>query len=151
MRAPAGGRRGAPRSARAASTPHRTARGVRSDHGMGLIEVIVGLGLVALCIIGMNALVVSMTRGNLSARLIDQASRLAAAKINDLRKAGYDKAPVGTTTDLSWSAGAGTGVIFVRTTTVASGALSDLRAVTVTMSWNDRGERRSVFATEIAK
>lgn len=131
--------------------PHGQASGAFSDRGMGLIEVIVGIGLVALCIIGMNSLVVSMIRGNLSARLIDQASRLAAAKMNDLRKAGYDKMPVGTTTDVSWSASANTGVIFVRTTTVASGVFSDLRTVTVTMSWNDRGARQSVFATEIAK
>jgi hypothetical protein len=118
---------------------------------MGLIEVIVGLGLVAICILGMNSLLVAMIRGNLSARLTDQASRLAAAKINDLQKAGYDKVPVGTSQEVWWSASEGTGVSFIRTTTVQGGAFADLRAVTITVSWNDRGARQSLFSTEIGK
>jgi hypothetical protein len=124
---------------------------MRFSAGMGLVEVIVGLGLVATCIIGMNALVVAMIRGNVTARLTDQASRLAATKIDDLQKAGYDKVPVGTSSEVWWSVGDGAGVSFIRTTTVSAGAFADLRAVTVTVSWNDRGTRQSLFSTEIRK
>ncbi|MDX2166349.1 MAG: hypothetical protein SF182_04775 [Deltaproteobacteria bacterium] len=118
--------------------------------GMGLIEVIVGLGLLAVCIIGMNALVMSLIRGNLSARLTDQASRLAQTKIEELRGAGYDKATVGSSTDLWWSAAAGGSVAFQRTTTIAAGPVANTRAVTVTVSWTDRGKRSETFTSELA-
>ena len=105
----------------------------------------------AIRIIGMNALVVTMTRGNLSAQLNDQATRLAATKIEELQSAGYDQITVGTTSDKWWSASTGSSVLFTRTTAVTAGALPNLRAVTVTLSWNDRGLRQSVFSTEIGK
>jgi Tfp pilus assembly protein PilV len=123
----------------------------RRQAGMGLIEVIIGLGLIAICIIGLNALVVAMIRGNLSARLNDQATQLAAAKISDLQHAGYDKTKLGTSSDVWWSAPSGSSVYFTRTTTVAEGSLPDTRSVTITMEWNDRGTRRSGFTTEIGK
>jgi hypothetical protein len=118
---------------------------------MGLIEVVVGLGLVAICIIGMNALVITMIRGNLSAQLIDQATRLADARMDELESVGYDNVPVGTTSDTWWSMASGTGVRFDRTTTVAAGPLTNTRTLTVTMRWADRGERVEAFSTEISK
>jgi hypothetical protein len=118
---------------------------------MGLIELIVGLGLLAICIIGMNALVVSLIRGNLSAQLNDQATALGAAKIAELRSLGYDEIPLGTTTDKWWSAATGSSLVFVRQTTVRAAALPDLLAVTVTVSWFDHAPRQSAFTSEIAK
>jgi len=118
---------------------------------MGLIELVVGLGLIAICIMGLNALVVSMIRGNTSALLNDQATRLAVTKLEDLRSLGYDKVAVGKTLDTWWSASSGAGTRFDRATVVSAGALPELRAVTVTMSWNDHGARTSAFSTEIGK
>lgn len=118
---------------------------------MGLIEVVVGLGLLAVCIIGMNALVMSLIRGNLSARLTDQASRLAQTKLEELRSAGYDKAEVGSSTDLWWSAAAGGSIAFQRTTTIATGTVPNTRAVTVTVAWTDRGRRSETFTSELAQ
>ncbi|MGH7786726.1 MAG: type IV pilus modification PilV family protein [Candidatus Binatia bacterium] len=118
---------------------------------MGLIEVIVGLGLLAVGIIGMNSLVVSMMRGNLSAQLTDQATRLASAKIAELRSVSYDKVAVGTTADKWWSAATGSSIVFERTTTVAAGTLAATRAITVTLRWYDRGMRTTTFASEIAQ
>jgi Tfp pilus assembly protein PilV len=123
---------------------------MRDAKGMGLIEVIIGLGLIAVCIIGMNALVMSLIRGNLSARLTDQASRLAQTKIQELRSAGYDKATVGSSSDVWWSAASGGSIAFQRTTTIAAGMVPNTRVVTVTMAWTDRGARREVFTTELA-
>jgi type II secretory pathway pseudopilin PulG len=128
------------------------ARGaMRGTAGMGLIEVIVGIGLVALCLIGLNALVVTMIRGNLTSQLIDQATRLADARMDELRSAGYDNVPLGTTTDRWRSATAGSGVRFDRTTVVTAGPLTNTRTLTVTMQWNDHGPRAEVFSTEISK
>lgn len=124
---------------------------MRRDAGMGLIEVVVGIGLLATCIIGMNALVVTMIRGNLSAQLIDQATRLADAKIDAVQSAGFDNVPLGTTSENWWSVTGGTGVAFERKTIVTAGPLANNRVVTVRMAWNDRGTRVETFATEISK
>ena len=124
---------------------------MRGDAGMGVIEALVGLGLVALGIIGLNALVVAMIRGNLSAQLTDQATRLADARMDELQSADYDDVTLGTTTDTWWSLSGGSGVRFDRTTTVAAGPLVNIRALTVTMRWNDRGPRAATFTSEISK
>lgn len=124
---------------------------MRRDAGMGLIEVLVGLGLVALCIIGLNALVVAMMRGNLTAQVTDQATRLAEARMDDLQSAGYDAVPLGSSTDSWWSISGASGVRFERTTTVTAGPLPNTRTLTVTMRWNDQGPRTETFATEISK
>jgi Tfp pilus assembly protein PilV len=121
------------------------------EKGLGLIEVIVGLGLLAVCLLGMNSLVVSLIGGNLSARLTDQATRLAQTKLADLRSLPYDDVPVGSTTDYWWSAAVDRSVAFQRVTTVQAGVLPDLRAVTVDVAWNDRGTHRVTLTSEMTR
>jgi Tfp pilus assembly protein PilV len=117
---------------------------------MGLIEAIVGLALIATCILALNGLVVAMIRGNLTAQLLDQATRLADSKLNDLVSAGYANLTVGTTTDSWWSAGT-TGVRFDRTTTIAAGTVTGTRAITVSVAWKDRVQRVETFTTEVSQ
>ncbi len=120
--------------------------------GMGLVEVIVGIGMMALAIMGMNALAVTMIRGNLSAQLNDQATRLAQSKLEQVRQGGYAKATVGTATEsVPAIKGKKTGVVFQRETKVADGALANVRTVTVTMRWWEHAARRIVLRTEIAQ
>lgn len=118
---------------------------------MSLTEVIVGIGLLATAIIGLNALVLTMIRGNVTAQLADQATRLAGSKLAELRSAGYDKVPIGKSADTWWSVSAGRGVRFDRATTVVAGPLPDTRSITVTVSWKDRAQRVETFTTELVK
>ncbi len=124
---------------------------MKRQGGMGLIEVVVGLGLMVLAILGLNSLAISLIRGNLSARLTDEATRLAQSKIEEVRSAGYTAARVGTTTEAVLSAIGTPGLTFGRTTTIAAGPLPGTRTVTITMSWYDEGLRQATFLSEIVQ
>jgi Tfp pilus assembly protein PilV len=118
---------------------------------MGLVEVIVGLALLAVAVLGINSLAVAMIRGNLSARLNDEATRLAQAKIEQIKNEDFDAAVPGSTMETVMDAAGGTGALFERETKIEPGVLPNTRGVTVTMTWSDQGERHSVFVTEIVK
>ena len=132
------------------SGPRRPRRHA-GQRGISLIEVMVGLALTATCVIAMNALVVAMIRGNLSAQLIDQATLLAESKLAEVANTPYQQLTVGTTTDQWWSATAGNSIRFDRSTSIAAGVLADTRTVSVTVAWNDRGSRSETFTTEVVR
>jgi hypothetical protein len=124
---------------------------MKSQAGMGMIELVVGIGLLAVCIMGLNALVLSFIGGNLNARLIDVATRLAEARVHELRSTPFDQVKIGTTTDL-WRPTAGSvRQSFVRTTRVEAGALTSTRNVTVTVRWSERGRRDVALVSELAR
>jgi Tfp pilus assembly protein PilV len=129
----------------------RRRRRYGGQRGISLIEVMVGLALTATCVIAMNALVVAMIRGNLSAQLIDQATLLAESKLAEVANTPYQQLTIGTTTDQWWSATAGNSIRFDRATSIAAGVLADTRTVSVTVAWNDRGSRSETFTTEVVR
>lgn len=124
---------------------------MKRQAGMGLIELVVGIGLLAVCVMGLNALILSFIGGNLSARLIDVATRLGEARVHELRSTPYDEVAVGSTTELWKPVGGSVRQSFVRTTLVEPGALPSSRRVTVTVQWADRGQRRLALASELAR
>lgn len=118
--------------------------------GMTVIELIVGLVLIAVAILGLNSLAVSAIRNNLSARMLDVASLLARQKLEDIRRAGFAATPPGTTVERDLDAAGRAGGAYRRTATVAAGPLPATRTVTVTVTYPDRGWRQVSFVTEIA-
>lgn len=123
----------------------------RGRRGMTVVEVMVGLGLMAVAIMGLNSLAVSAVRNNLSARLIDNATLLAQQKIEQIRRNGYAAAVPGTTVESGLDAAGNPGGGYKRTTTIAAGALGTTRTVTVTITYSDYGLRQVSYATEIGQ
>lgn len=123
----------------------------RARRGMTVVEVMVGLGLMALAVMGLNSLAISAVRNNLSARLVDNATLLAQQKLEQIKKDGYVAATPGTTIETSLTAAGGTGGGYKRTTTIAAGALATTKTVTATITYTDRGMRQVSFATELAQ
>lgn len=119
--------------------------------GMGVIEVMVGLGLMAVAVMGLNSLAISAVRNNLSARLVDQATRLAQQKIEQIKRNGYAAAVTGTTVETNLNASGNPGGGFQRTTLIADGTLPNTRTVTVAVAWMDYGMRQTSFNTQIAQ
>jgi Tfp pilus assembly protein PilV len=119
--------------------------------GMGVIEVMVGLGLMAVAVMGLNSLAISAVRNNLSSRLIDQATRLAQQKIEQIKRDGYAAAVTGTTVETKLNASGKPGGGFQRTTVIADGALPNTRTVTVSVAWADYGVRQTSFNTQIVQ
>lgn len=118
---------------------------------MTVVEVMVGLGLMALAVMGLNSLAVSAIRNNLSARLVDNATLLAQQKIEQIKRNGYAGATPGTTVENNLTPAGTTGGGYKRTTTIAAGALGTTRTVTVTITYADYGMRQVSFVTELAQ
>jgi len=123
----------------------------RGQRGMTVVEVMVGLGLMALAVMGLNSLAVSAIRNNLSARLVDNATLLAQQKIEQIKRNGYAGATPGTVVESSLDAAGNPSGGYRRTTTIAAGALATTRTVTVTITYTDYGMRQVSFATELAQ
>jgi prepilin-type N-terminal cleavage/methylation domain-containing protein len=130
-----------------AASHHR----VRRDAGFGLIELVVTVAIFTLAILGLNSLAVSMIRGNLSARLNDEATLLAQEKFAAIRNAGYANTPPGTTLEMIFNGYHAPAVVFARETAVSAGLLPNVRSVSVTVGWTDGAVRRTTFATEIVQ
>ena len=125
---------------------------MKAQAGLGVIELMVGLGLVAVAIMGLNCLVVSAIRSNLSAQLIDQATRLAQQKIEQVKYGGYAAAVPGTVTETQLSDAGNTGGGFQRKTVITDETgLAKTRKVSVTLTWTDYGTRQTSFSTEITQ
>ncbi len=125
---------------------------MKSQAGLGVIELMVGLGLVAVAIMGLNCLVVSAIRNNLSARLIDQATRLAQQKIEQVKYGGYAAAVPGTVAETNLTDAGNAGGGFQRKTVIADeNGLAKTRSVAVTITWTDYGTRQTSFFTEITQ
>ncbi len=122
---------------------------MKQQRGMGLVEVLVGLGLMAVAIMGLNSLVISAIRNNLSARLVEQATWLAGQKMEQIKHDGYAAAVPGTTVESRLNAAGQPGGGFQRTTVVSAGTVASTRAVNVVMMWTDRSMRQVSFYTEI--
>jgi Tfp pilus assembly protein PilV len=119
--------------------------------GMGVIEVMVGLGLMAVAVMGLNTLAISAVRHNLSSRLIDQATRLAQQKVEQIERDGYAAAVTGTTVETKLDASGNSGGSFQRTTVIADGTITNTRTVTVTVAWTDYKARKTTVATQIVQ
>lgn len=112
----------------------------------------VAVAIIAIAIFGMSSLAMAMIRGNLSARLNDEATQLARAKFETIQHAGYSATPTGVTTEMLLDLhNKGSTIFFTRQTTVANGLLANTRTVTITLTWVDGAVRRTTFASEIAK
>jgi len=121
------------------------------QQGFSLVEVLVGLAILTLGVIGLSSLAVSMIRGNVSVRCNDDATRLAQSKLEEVRNAGYDAASVVTTSEVILRLDGELALPFGRFTTVNQGPLPNTRNVTVMMTWYQDGPRQSVFSTEIVQ
>jgi hypothetical protein len=84
------------------SPPWESEHGLRPERSMGVIEVFIGLGLIAVAVISVNALAALPIRDNISACIINHGTRQAWQKIeaierdehpNPLSGAAVGKAP----------------------------------------------------------
>jgi prepilin-type N-terminal cleavage/methylation domain-containing protein len=121
------------------------------QRGMTVIEIMVGLGLMAIAVMGLNSLAISAIRNNLSARLIDQGTLLAEQKFEQIQRNGYAAAVPGTTTENNLDGQGNPGGGYQRVTTIAQGVFGTTRNVTVTITWADYGLRQASFVTEIVQ
>ncbi len=111
--------------------------------GFTLIEILIAVAIFSIGILAIGSMQLWSVKNNTTGNITTQASMLAKAKIEELKNTG----DVTTLTN-----GADTDSIFTRQWQITN-PLGDneSRQIEVTVSWNRRGQNRSVVLTTITK
>jgi prepilin-type N-terminal cleavage/methylation domain-containing protein len=126
---------------------------IRTEDGLTLIETLIALAIFSIGILGVAQLQLWNIKNNTTGNITTQATMLARTQLEELKN-------IGDVTDLTNGADAdnpinpdgSAGGIFTRSWTISNphgGNIS--RQIQVTVSWNRRGQNRSVILTTITK
>ena len=111
---------------------------VSRQRGFTLLETAVALIIFFFALTGLASLTKTNVRTNAQARYHAAAGDLAQQKLEDLRAGGYTAAASSGSNESLTEYGDTTGTtLFTRSWTVAAGALSNTKTLTVTVSWTD--------------
>jgi Tfp pilus assembly protein PilV len=120
------------------TTPPATPFGASRERGFTLLETAIALVVFFFALTGLASLTKSNVRANAQARYFAAAGDLAEQKLEDLRAGGYTAAASSASNESLNETGGTTGTtLFTRSWTVAAGALSNTKTLTVTVSWTD--------------
>ena len=131
-----------------ASRPwRRTGRPATGEGGFSLIEVMVGLVLMTIGVLGMAAFTVTVTQANRAASNWTRADQVLHEKIEEFQTSRYPTISAGVDTTLVG------GIEFVRTWTVdADTPLAGVKLIEVQSAWREGpSERTSHRTTYIAE
>lgn len=108
---------------------------INNDKGFTIIEVMIVIGIFAIGILAVASMQVSAFQGNRSATLRTIAITLASERMENLISQDYgaivSDSQAEDNFDISW-------------TVTNDSPLPDTKTITVTTTWNDRGESRNV-------
>jgi type IV pilus assembly protein PilV len=114
----------------------------RKQGGFTLVEVLIGLVLLAVGILAVAALQVTSVRGNFNSSNLMQATYIAQDTMESLRNRDFTLVPA--TSDVSNTTDHG--VTFTRIYNV-SAVIGGLRTITCTVTWNDGVNHSITFST----
>ena len=108
-------------------------RGKMGVRGFSLIEMLISLVILSVSLLAIASLMAMTTRNNASGTQMTEAVNLAQDKIEEL-----SVTPTGNLLPGTDQKKGSTGVNYSRNWTVLPNATGNLRAVTVTVNWNNR-------------
>ena len=108
-------------------------RGKMGVRGFSLIEMLISLVILSVSLLAIASLMAMTTRNNASGTQMTEAVNLAQDKIEEL-----SVTPTGNLLPGNDQKKGSTGVNYSRNWTVLPNATGNLRAVTVTVNWNNR-------------
>ena len=118
-------------------TPSRS-RSAMSQDGFTLIEVLIAIFLLTVSLLGTAALTTGVIRGNKASRNMTTATAIAQSCLEENRRVGYTNAGAGSSSCLSGNANVTQGgVTFARVLTVTPVDTTNIRTLTVTVSWSE--------------
>jgi len=133
---------------------------LRSPKGLTLVEILLAVAIMAYVILGVAGLFNYITKSTMAGEFSTLAVSYAREKMEDIKNRTFDNIPDGT-----WSAdqsrlGQAESMLFTRQVSVnymdvvsgvliVSGAATDLKRVTITVTWSERQADRSVVLTSL--
>ncbi len=123
--------------------------GQMNPRGFTLIEVTVGLLVLAIGLLAVCGMQIVSIRGNSFSNNLTQAAILAQDRFEALRSVPFDHPDLGSASHLEKSC---SGTIFTREYTVTHNPLyPDSKNITVAVSWSDSSDHRVTFTTVISR
>jgi type IV pilus assembly protein PilV len=120
--------------------------------GFTLIEVMIGLVILAIGLLAIAGMQMTAVRGNFSSKNLTQASYVAQERLEFLRGLSFNDAllNLGSHSEVTKTI---SGTAFVRSYTVAQEAIvnGSLKKITYTVTWNDGVNHSVIFSTKRAQ
>ena len=114
------------------------------EKGFTLIEVVAGLVILAIGLLGIAAMQVTSIKGGYFSNNVTQATILAQDKLEYLKNLSYSDSNLSSG---QHNEGIISGTIFSRMYNVLEDAGNSIKTITVTVSWTDRGNHSISFST----
>ena len=115
---------------------------LNSDSGVTLIEILIAVTILAIGLLGVAGLQVTAIKGNSHGNTISQATAIAEEQVETIRNMDYSEVTFDPNPLIENNID---GTIYTRTTEVEDNTpLTDLKRVTVTVSWSAGNKSRQV-------
>jgi type IV pilus assembly protein PilV len=119
-----------------------------ADQAFTLIEVLIAMAIFSIGILAVAALILSTTRNNTNGNILTEATMLARAKIEEVkREADAGALTNGTETENNIDTQGNPGGIYTRGCDIST--VGNSRQIQVTVSWTRQGRSRNVVLTTL--
>lgn len=133
-----------------------TRRRLGEEGGLSLVEMMIALMIFTVAVFALLGSLIASARSVVDQQLRADATRVATQRLEATRSADYDDLAIGTETETVTTSNGGEMdvervVAWMDAWDPASGSGEDVKVVTVTVSWSDRGrDREVVYTTAVA-
>jgi type IV pilus assembly protein PilV len=114
--------------------------------GFTLIEVLIGLVILAIGLLGIAGMQVSSVKGNFSSSNLTEATYIAKDRLEFLKNLPFSDGQLSTTTHPDGSTNSSTGIVFTRTYAVTQD-VSGFKTITYNVTWNEGVAHGVTFTT----
>lgn len=116
----------------------------RKQKGFTLIEIVAGLVILTIGLLGIAAMQITSTRGGYFSSNVTRATIFVQDKLEYLKNLSYSDSKL---SDGRHDEGTIPGTLFSRAVHVVEDAGNSMKTITVTVEWTDRGHHAISFTT----